>query len=160
MDLKLLNALFSNIITYNKCVHLKESPRLIHAEYLSTQGADNLWHIEIKPDKDNPKSNIYLLWTKREWMLDEERRQRLRDDSVKYNAVLDERKEIFAQLRRQICHMLELGEDAMYTKEVTKIAERMMKKKSRSASVLFDIDLTEVPELPAPVKILDGGYEV
>jgi hypothetical protein len=35
-----------------------------------------------------------------------------------------------------------------------------MKKKSRSASVLFDIDLTEVPELPAPVKILDGGYEV
>ena len=159
LTLKLLNAFCENIVTFNKCVPIKDAHHIIDA-IGSIKGADDLWHVSTTRDKDEPKRNIYHLWKKKEWLEDVERREQLKKDNAKYNTALDERRAIFDTLRRQICYELELGPDAMGTKEVIKIAERMLKKKSRSASLIFGVDLENVPELPTPVKYLDEDIEI
>ena len=150
ITLKLLNSFLNNILKFNDCDQIKDNPEEIVSAVTSLVEASDYWHIQRTED-----GKAIILWRKKAWLAAEEYKKVQREKSEAYNAVLDERKQEFKKLCRQICYTLEISEDEVDSLVVIRMAEKIFKSRSKAAETLFNVNLTNIPELPNKHVVLD-----
>lgn len=149
MDLPLLNSFLELILDYRPCCQITND-RILEC-IKTTPGYDKCWHIE-----DNT-----TVWRKKEWLDSEKRKEQARADKVIFDEALHARREAFFNLCKSIISMLELGEyttvmdDKHQRAFVYRMAEKFIKNKSTTAEQFFGVDITNLPELPSQVIVLN-----
>lgn len=141
----LLNSLLDNILGHEDHKVLRDCEKIIEA---IIKLPSELWHVQIK-------DGYATLWRKKAWLVELEHQSELRVRSEKYNAVLDERRIKFNELHKALCYTLEIPDCDKNNAYVMKMVEKIFKMKSQSAEVLFNINLTNMPELPNKHFVMD-----
>jgi len=163
LTISLLNQFCENILQGQDSVALKQhaSAGVVEAIKNTIKGTD-FWHIRAK--KDEKGEVLYFLWNKKAWLQQEERIEEARRERKVYDTIIEARKEAYIRLCKKIAFSLDVPSDQWNYKPIIKMADKILAKKHQVAQELFELDLSDVPDLPGntPYKYvnLDEGYAI
>ena len=141
LTLPILNKFLELIVGYPGRRQIEDSSLLELIKFVDKE--EQFWHVEEN-----------ILYSKKEWLADQDNISRRKRESEIVNSIVDERKRVLKELQFKLAELSGLEPDKLLN-----MALSILHKRKVDTASLFGIDISNVPDSPVNYIVIDGSIE-